>query len=1110
MAVKGFPDSGGAPDDILAEAVIWSAVQGADVISMSWGGSFGTPVLISAMDTAFDEGVVLVAAAGNDNSPRELYPAAFDNVVAVAATDWNDQKASFSSYGDWVAVSAPGVNILSLRAEGTDMYGNGIHIVNETYYYASGTSMACPHVAGLAALMLAKNSSFSNELVIEKIIATTDYIDDKNVGFEEMLGSGRINAFNALPLDHNVGVQTTDLPDHVQANEVLEFNVTIINTGLNDETNVLVKLLVNYTEIDSVIIPFIMSNTIQNASLQWTPSLGWHNITIDTFIQDVTEEYYGDNEINKTVIAGVRNIDTGELFNTIQEAIDDADTSDGHVINVPQGVYQESVVIDKSLSLIGAGADKTRIMGTDPAQYNVYIPYTDMVNITGFGILTGYYGVLIESSSYSMIINNRISDNTEVGICLTMGSNDNQIIENDIINNLQGVVIASDCSDNHIYHNSFDNTVNAIDDGIVNSWDEGYAGFRPKGGNYWNDYTGTDEFRGPDQDEPGSDGVGDTPYCIPGEGNSLDNFPLMETWSGPLATTIFIDDSNIDGPWDGTLTNPFKHINNGVENATIAGDIIYVFNGTYHEIILIERPYISLIGEDKDSTIIEGDGLDYCIILDYLAHDCEISGFTINHSRWSPQYSGILILSKNNIISDNLLTNHEIAILIYGEYHSGKNMIFNNTCYLNKVGIYSQASHWNKIIGNKIIRQTVSGIGVSYSNNAIVTDNYLEQSNWAISQGWGHSYNTYISNNTVINGTRGYYGSYPCDNTTLTGNKFINNPEYGIYIFGYGTDNLSYKVTGNTVIGSEFGIRCWLTTRSYFLDNVITDCYQGIYFEIWCNENRIQRNRITGCEFIGFNISMSDNNDISGNTFKDNNRGLSFYNPPGSGEFATGNNIYHNNYIGNSVNAIGEANNSWDDGYPSGGNSWDDYTGIDEDMDGIGDTPYYFEDSSVDYYPLMNPYGSVKILPASYTIIRGKHIAGDLGDIYYSDDSRLTVNAGLTLMMDEPPVWIRLEGTVPSATPDWLEFTLEARAIGGSIVQIIELYNYETDSYEEIDERTATATDSLVEIYVSDDPSRFIDPDTLEMKAYLKWKPSGPLFVWPFTVDVDQSIWTIV
>ena len=219
--------------------------------------------------------------------------------------------------------------------------------------------------------------------------------------------------------------------------------------------------------------------------------------------------------------------------------------------------------------------------------------------------------------------------------------------------------------------------------------------------------------------------------------------------------------------------------------------------------------------------------------------------------------------------------------------------------------------------------------------------------------------------------------------------------------------------------------------------------------------------------------------------------------------------LMQNSGLGNSVNAIGEADNTWDDGYPSGGNSWDDYNGTDGNMDGIGDTPYHFEDSSVDYYPLMDPYGSVKILPTSYTIIRGNHIAGDLGDIYHSDDSRLTVNAGLTMMTGEPPVWIRLEGTVPSATPDWLEFTLEARAIGGSIVQKIELYNYETGSYEEIDERIATSTDSVVEVYVSGDLSRFVDPDTLEMIAYLKWKPSGPLFVWPFTVGIDQSIWTI-
>jgi hypothetical protein len=149
-------------------------------------------------------------------------------------------------------------------------------------------------------------------------------------------------------------------------------------------------------------------------------------------------------------------------------------------------------------------------------------------------------------------------------------------------------------------------------------------------------------------------------------------------------------------------------------------------------------------------------------------------------------------------------------------------------------------------------------------------------------------------------------------------------------------------------------------------------------------------------------------------------------------------------------------------------------------------------------------------LPEDYTVVRGIPAYGGLADLFASDDSRLGTNAGPTLDPAEPPVWLVIDGTASVATPSEFAFTLEAKANTSGLRQKIELYNYITESFEEVDSRAATTTDSVVEVTVTGDPSRFIDPGNLAMKAQLTWKPSGPVLIWPFTVGIDQAVWKML
>jgi thermitase len=184
MNVKVLGDNGQGYWSGVAQGIIWAADNGAEVISMSLGGSSGSSAVESAINYAWNKGVVVVAAAGNDGTSTPGYPAYYTNCMAVAATDSIDRLAPWSNRGDWVDVAAPGVSVYSTLKDGS-------------YGYKSGTSMAAPHVAGLAALVLAVAADSNrdgrlNDEVRTRIESTCDDVGVSGIG------SGRINAYEAV------------------------------------------------------------------------------------------------------------------------------------------------------------------------------------------------------------------------------------------------------------------------------------------------------------------------------------------------------------------------------------------------------------------------------------------------------------------------------------------------------------------------------------------------------------------------------------------------------------------------------------------------------------------------------------------------------------------------------------------------------------------------------------------------------------------------------------------------------------------------------------------------------------------------------------------------
>jgi subtilisin family serine protease len=186
MPVKVLADNGSGSFSDILDGIDWARTHGANVISMSLGGPLPAATVAAfqpTFDAAYAAGITIVAAAGNNGNGTISYPAAFDHVLSVAATDNADRHASFSNSNAFVDLSAPGVSILSTTIDGG--YGR-----------MSGTSMSTPHVAAVAGLILSAHPTESVDQVEAALRATA--VDLGTPGRDDIFGSGRVDAAAAV------------------------------------------------------------------------------------------------------------------------------------------------------------------------------------------------------------------------------------------------------------------------------------------------------------------------------------------------------------------------------------------------------------------------------------------------------------------------------------------------------------------------------------------------------------------------------------------------------------------------------------------------------------------------------------------------------------------------------------------------------------------------------------------------------------------------------------------------------------------------------------------------------------------------------------------------
>jgi thermitase len=179
---KALNSSGSGTLVMVANCIDWLNQRGSKVISMSLGGTSGATTLQQAVQNATNNGSLLIAAAGNAGNSTPNFPAAYPEVVSVAATDHNDARASFSTFNADVEVAAPGVNIVSTWNDGG-------------YRTISGTSMATPHAAGVAAVISTLQPGLTVAQARAKLDSSTD--DKGAAGRDPQYGFGRVNLVKA-------------------------------------------------------------------------------------------------------------------------------------------------------------------------------------------------------------------------------------------------------------------------------------------------------------------------------------------------------------------------------------------------------------------------------------------------------------------------------------------------------------------------------------------------------------------------------------------------------------------------------------------------------------------------------------------------------------------------------------------------------------------------------------------------------------------------------------------------------------------------------------------------------------------------------------------------
>jgi parallel beta-helix repeat protein len=414
---------------------------------------------------------------------------------------------------------------------------------------------------------------------------------------------------------------------------------------------------------------------------------------------------------------------------------------------------------------------------------------------------------------------------------------------------------------------------------------------------------------------------------------------------------------------------PVHNLNTGLNYTTIQEGInanetldwhtLLVEGGHYFEHIVVNKS-ISLIGEDRESTVIDGSNTD--TVVSIKANQTIIKGFTICNSGADLGDAGFYL----GFVQDIRIERNTIK---------------------NSVGIYGISSH-NITFSENIMNYNWFGLSLIFVSNSNITANVMESNHYGIKM--SGCIGNILSNNSMNNNVYnfGILGDsleeyiHHVDTTNTINERFVyyvlneKNKVIDPSTFpdvGYlGIVNSTHiKVDGLDVSKNWCALLLAYTNESTITNANIADSFHGIY-SFYSDNNTIENSRLVGNSY-GLEQFESNNNTVIRNTFAKSGQGIFYVGCNGNtivgntienstymGVYissSSNNLIYHNNFVQNAIQVSPTRDsNSWDNGYPSGGNYWSDYNGFDSDPDGIGDTEYVIDTDNIDHYPLMGMF----------------------------------------------------------------------------------------------------------------------------------------------------------
>lgn len=846
MAEKGLGPGGGGWSDDLAKAIVHAVDQGADILSNSWGGIGESTVVHEAVKYAHNHGVLVIGAAGNDATDSKHYPAAYDEVVAVTATDQYDDPASFTNFGDWIELAAPGVHIFST-------------VWDDSYASMSGTSMSAPHVSGVAALFWSQFPSFPRDQVRAQLRYTADDLGD--AGFDVYYGYGRINARRAVeqaPADHDVLILSVKRPRYVNLGSQVTISSTILNMGTSDESSITVQLLVNDTVVDSKIISSLVSSTSASMSCSWIPTVeGVYNVT--SYVVPVpSETATGNNALSAYIWVRIpKVVRVPDDYEKIQDAVDAA--IEGDTIFVASGTYYEHIWINKeNLTLVGENRGNIIIDGG--GSYDVVCVTADNVKIDGFtiqnsgglGAYPPFSGILLYSSDNHTISNTTTSDNC-VGIGIFFCT-DTILRDNDMTGNMYNFGVEGYHIMDFIHDIDISNTV---DGKPIYYWvnqrnsqfptDAGYVAAIDSSNITMKDLNLTNNYQcglfaysansiienvnasgsyigihliGSCTSIVVANNVTDNQVGIKLQDSNGNNISHNNIAYDPKGLSLYYSHNNTIS-YNNASNNNFGLFVEKSDNNTISSN--RVFNNT-DGIYLRTSDYNAL--RNNNMTCNE---YNFGVSGNHLSHfiqDIDTSNtvdgkpvyYWVNQkNRDVPADAGyVAVVNSTNIVVRGLhLTNNVQGVLFA---YTSKSLIENANTSNNTYSIYLYSSCNNTIINNIVTSKDMRGVQLISSNNNTISNNMITNNYVGVGL-WLSAENNLISENEILNGAKGGVGLYLDHSSSNTiGNNTVAKNDYGIELYLSGNNSLR----NNNMTSNSYNFGVYSQALSGFIQDIDT------------------------------------------------------------------------------------------------------------------------------------------------------------------------------------------------------------------------------------------------------------------------------------------------